>query len=178
MAAPARTRHLHPKTLRDNVLAGLGTPLTGRWEQVRLPFAIYAVIAITIAVASPDVFPVSLPPVWKVIVLPFLLVLYPSLIEEVVFRGLLLPQHLRDASPVRRFAAVALSTAVFTAWHPLNHFLINLSDTSIFLEPTFLLIVVALGFACGYSYLRTGSLWAPVLIHWATTVIWNLFFGR
>lgn len=143
-----------------------------------LPFAAYLVVALVVALSSMDVFPLSLPPLWKVLVLPPLLVIFPSLLEEAFFRGVLLPRSLAEAEPLNRFAAVSVSTAIFTVWHPLNHWLISFTDTSLFVEPAFLVIVVALGYACGYAYLRTRSLWAPILIHWATVVMWNLFFGR
>ena len=163
---------------RDNVHVGLTTTLARVWPRLMLPLASYSLVAVAVALNSQNIFPVSLPPLWKVLVMPVVLVVFPSLIEEVVFRGVLLPRKVADAPPVSRFAAVSVSTAIFTIWHPLNHWLIGLSDTSIFVEPAFLFIVVALGYACGYAYLRTGSLWAPIFIHWLTTVVWNLFFGR
>ena len=37
--------------------------------------------------------------------------------------------------------------------------------------------VATLGYTCGYAYLRSGSLRAPILIHWVTVVVWNLLFS-
>lgn len=83
-----------------------------------------------------------------------------------------------DRPPLVQFRWISLSSAVFVAWHPINHYLIGLTDTSLFVRPGFLIIVTMLGYGCGYLYLKTGSLWAPVALHWATTLIWNLFLGR
>lgn len=164
--------------LRNNVGEGLRTSLVGRWSKMWLPFVVYLLVALGVALSSMDLFPVSLPSFWKVLLLPPVLVVFPSLLEEVFFRGVLLPRRLADAQPFERFAAVTVSTAIFTVWHPINHWLLSFTDTSLFVEPAFLVIVVALGYACAYAYLRTGSLWAPIFIHWATVVMWNLFFGR
>ena len=89
---------------------------------------------------------------------------------------MLLPRSLLAAGPGRRLAAVSASTAVYVAAHPVSP-LLGWSESDIFLEPPVLLVVAALGYTLGYAYLRSGSLRAPVLIHWATVVVWNLFLG-
>lgn len=137
----------------------------------------YCVFALCLGLSS-GLLVVDTPTLFEVAVLPPLLLVYPCLIEESVFRGLLLPRSLLDASRRRRFALVSLSTGLFVLMHPLNALLIGLSDTSQFLEPAFLAIVAALGYTCGYLYLRSGSLWAPIAVHWASVVSWNLFLGR
>lgn len=103
--------------------------------------------------------------------------LLPCLIEESIFRGILLPPSLAHASTTRRAVAVISSTGLFVAMHPLNHWLVGLSDSA-FTNPTFLLIVALLGLTCAVQYLKTRSLWIPIATHWATVVAWNLFFGR
>lgn len=139
--------------------------------------AMYGCFALAVGLGAGLLRPEA-PSLFELLVLPFVLVLYPSLLEESVFRGLLLPRSLLGASAARRFLAVSASTALFVLMHPLNAWFIDLSDTSQFLEQSFLLIVTALGYACGYLYLRSGSLWAPMALHWATVVAWNLFLGR
>jgi predicted Abi (CAAX) family protease len=73
--------------------------------------------------------------------------------------------------------AIGWSTLLFVAWHPLNALTINPSAPALFLDPAFLLISAALGITCGYSYVVSKSLWVPVLIHWATVVVWVFFLG-
>lgn len=168
----ARTREY----VRDNLVAGLCSPTAATWAH--WPIAvIYGFFALAVGLGSGLLQP-EVPSWFELLVLPFLLVLYPSLIEESVFRGLMLPRSLLDASGWRRFLAVTASTALFVLMHPVNAWFIDVSNTSQFLEIPFLLIVTALGYACGYLYLRSGSLWAPVALHWATVVAWNLFLGR
>jgi membrane protease YdiL (CAAX protease family) len=114
------------------------------------------------------------PSLMRALVLPIVLVVFPSLIEEFIYRGLLLPRSLADASSTRRFWAVTGSTAVYVAAHPIVP-LIGLVDSDFFLSPWMLIVVAILGYTLGYSYIRSWSLWAPIVIHWATVVVWNLF---
>lgn len=158
------------------------------WSAVRQPLAntpaaTWALVPPYVAIAAGlgfgfGLFELGMPSVRDMIFFPLALIIFPSVVEEVFFRGLLLPRSLLEASPLRRFLAVTASTAVFVLFHPLNHWTLSLSETSLFVEPAFLVIVAALGYACGYAYLRSGSLRAPILIHWATVVVWNLFLGR
>ena len=137
----------------------------------------YGLVALGLGLASGLLEP-GLPVLWEVLVIPPLLMIYPSLIEETVFRGLLMPQSLAEAPRVRQIVAVLLSTTLFVAMHPLNHWLISLSDTAAFTGPTFLVIVTLLGLTCAVQRLKTGSLWLPIATHWTTVVAWNLFLGR
>ncbi len=163
--------------LRD-VIAGLRAPLPDlSLPSLAVPIAMYAAFALVVGFAGGLLRPEA--PTWfELTVLPPLLVVYPSLIEEVVFRGLLLPRRLMSAPPAKRLVAISISTALFVLMHPLNAWFVGLSDTSQFVTPTFLIIVTALGFTCGHLYLQTGSLRAPILLHWVTVVAWNLFLGR
>lgn len=159
-----------------NPIAGLRSR-PGADRQNSALFVLYGLFALVVGLGSGLLDP-SLPRWWEVLAIPPLLVLYPCLVEEFVFRGVLLPRSLQLASRQRQFAHVAGSTAVFVAMHPLNHWLVGLSDTSDFTDPWFLVIVTALGVTCAVQYLRSGSLWWPIATHWATVVAWNLFLGR
>ena len=110
-------------------------------------------------------------------VLPFTMFVFPALLEEAFFRGLLIPHpHTR---PSRRRLAwwVGCSTVVFTAWHPLNAWLINPGARTFFYDPWFLAIVLLLGVTCGITYVVSRSLWVPVVIHWGTVLMWVFFLG-
>ena len=65
----------------------------------------------------------------------------------------------------------------FTAWHPLNAWLLNPGGRTFFYDPWFLAIVFLLGLTCGATYVASRSLWVPVVIHWATVLIWVFFLG-
>ncbi len=47
----------------------------------------------------------------------------------------------------------------------------------LFLRPDFLAWTVALGLVCAVLRRRSGSLWPPVLLHWAAVVAWQGWLG-
>ncbi len=161
----------------ENVLESLrqrpGRLTPAEW----LAVAGYVALAAAIGFGT-GMFQLGWPSLGQLLILPPLLLLYPSIVEEALFRGLLLPRLLHEASVRAKALALVASTLIFVAWHPLNHYLIGISDTSLFIKPGFLVIVAALGLLSGYLSLRTRSLWPAILLHWATTVVWNLFLGR
>jgi len=112
--------------------------------------------------------------------MPLLLItlfVFPSLLEEAFFRGVLIPRNISERGAARSILAIAWSTLLFVAWHPVNALTINPSAPALFFDPAFLLMSAALGITCGYSYVVSKSLWVPVLIHWATVVVWVFFLG-
>lgn len=111
------------------------------------------------------------------VLLPLTLFVFPSLLEEAFFRGILIPRNIADSGAGKVTGAVAVSTIVFVAWHPLNALAFNHSAIPLFLDPWFLLIVCALGITCGYGYVVSRSVWVPVIIHWATVTVWVLLLG-
>ena len=111
------------------------------------------------------------------IVLPFSLFIFPSLLEEVFFRGILIPNNAATQNKRRIVAYIALSTAAFVLWHPVNALTINTPAAALFLNPTFLMIVALLGITCSVSYVFSRSLWTPIIIHWLTVVVWVIFLG-
>lgn len=110
-------------------------------------------------------------------VLPILLFVFPSLLEEVFFRGLLIPRNVLSSGPGKAAWSVAISTLVFVAWHPFNALLFNPTAVPLFLDPWFLIIVCAMGVTCGWAYVVSRSIWVPVIIHWAAVTVWVLFLG-
>ncbi len=108
--------------------------------------------------------------------LPLTLFLFPSLLEELVFRALLIPIS-KERKPGRKLLFIAISTILFVAWHPFNALTINPGAQYFFLNPHFLVIVAALGITCSYTYIESESLWVPVLIHWLTVIVWVFMLG-
>jgi predicted Abi (CAAX) family protease len=112
--------------------------------------------------------------------MPFLLVtlfIFPSLLEEAFFRGILIPMETITQSANQIIFVITRSALLFVLWHPFNAFLFNHDAIKFFYDPAFLLIVAALGITCSYSYIISKSIWIPVLIHWVTVIIWVFFFG-
>jgi predicted Abi (CAAX) family protease len=109
--------------------------------------------------------------------LPITLFIFPSLLEEAFFRGLLIPRDILISGVASAVRAGAFSTVAFVLWHPLNALVVNHTAIPLFLDPWFLVITCALGITCSYSYVVSRSVWVPVIIHWATVSVWVLLLG-
>lgn len=110
-------------------------------------------------------------------VLPILLFVFPSLLEEAFFRGVLIPRNILASGHLKATRSVAISTLAFVLWHPFNALAFNPTAVSLFLNPWFLVIVCAMGVTCGYGYVLSRSIWVPVIIHWAAITVWVVFLG-
>lgn len=109
--------------------------------------------------------------------MPFTLLVFPCLLEEFFFRGLLIPRKIFEARLAVKIVFVVVSAILFTLWHPLNAYLFNHGAQPFFYNPYFLVIVFILGVCCGISYILSKSLWVPIFYHWLTVVIWVLLLG-
>lgn len=109
--------------------------------------------------------------------LPFILFVFPSLLEEAFFRGVLIPRNILESGQAKAAWSVVISTLVFVAWHPFNALTFNPTAVPLFLDPWFLVIVAAMGLTCGCAYVLSRSIWVPVIIHWAAVTVWVLFLG-
>ena len=109
--------------------------------------------------------------------LPLSLVIFPCIPEEIFFRGLLLPHKKHNIKFPNYFVYSVVSIILFVAWHPFNAYLFNNSAIPLFTDLYFLLIVFLLGIVCTITYLQSGSLWIPILLHWLTVFSWVFFLG-
>lgn len=111
---------------------------------------------------------------------PFLalaLLISPSIVEEVVFRGLLVPRNILERGSFWVGLAIIWSTLPYVLSHPLGALTTSPEAKPFFLDRAFLVIVTLLGITCAYSYIVSGSLWHPILIHWVTVLVWVFFLG-
>jgi predicted Abi (CAAX) family protease len=98
----------------------------------------------------------------------------PAIVEEVLFRALLMPSALDGVEPLSMVPWVALSVGVFVAWHGLTLGLRRGGDLHMrWADPRLLLQVSLLGLACALAYVVSGSLWPAVGIHWLAVVVWR-----
>lgn len=105
------------------------------------------------------------------------LLLRPALVEELVFRGLLLPRN-ASAVPRRRvLTASVVSLSLFVVSHPINGFLFRNAALGLFTNPWFLVLATLLGVMCTAAYLASGSVWPGVVAHWLTVAIWIVLLG-
>ena len=112
-----------------------------------------------------------------VYILPFTMIVMPALLEESVFRGLMVPRDALMHGRVRTSVYLAVSTLLFVIWHPVNALLYNHGAIELFLNPFFLIMVGLLGLACGVGYIVSKSLWVPIIIHWITVMVWVILLG-
>ncbi len=141
-----------------------------------LPFPIFGLFALGIGFSS-GLFDYGLLEGKIVFFLPFTLLVFPSFIEEVFFRGLLIPNDARLRGGRKILIYLLSSTSFFVLWHPIAALVINPAARTFFLNPCFLLIAALLGSACGISYVLSRSLWVPIIMHWLTVVAWVIFLG-
>jgi predicted Abi (CAAX) family protease len=114
---------------------------------------------------------------WRLLVVTLLLAIRPALLEEMIFRAILLPHPAQDY-PLRITLLWAMfGLVVFVLSHPVNGLFIRKIASSVFTDPLFLFFAGLVGIACTVAYLVSGSIWPPMLIHWAVVTPWILFFG-
>ena len=119
-----------------------------------------------------------LPRCWRWPPLPQLLrrgagyLLMPAFVEELLFRGLLLPQPLEGVAPAAMAAWIGLSVGLFVLYHPLAGRLWYPEGRELFERAPFLQECALLGLACALAYALSGSLWWAVLIHWLAVTLW------
>jgi len=109
--------------------------------------------------------------------LTLLLFFTPALLEEIIFRVLLLPYP----TELNRFwptlGAMTLSLILFVIYHPLHAWLLYKPGRPLFFQPHFLTLAALLGLGATILYWLTGSLWLITLFHWAIVVTWLLLLG-
>lgn len=162
--------------LLSNLVKGLLTSPFNAPFKTWLLVLIYAAIALALGLGTGLL---QVDPINKewVPLLALVLLISPSLIEEIVFRGLLIPRDVLQRGSLCTALAIGYSTILYVILHPLSALTIRPEAKPIFLDPVFLAIVTLLGLTCGYSYAISKSLWIPILIHWATVVVWVFLLG-
>eukprot|EP00850_Spirogloea_muscicola_P004820 SM000021S06453 [mRNA] locus=s21:288644:290176:- [translate_table: standard] len=102
----------------------------------------------------------------------------PCLLEESAFRVLPNPHPREPVSALRRALWGIASLVLYVLWHPLNAWLLTPIMRPIFYDPHFLVVTTLLGLACTILFFRTGSVWPPVFLHWATVTVWLTLGGK
>ena len=154
------------------------TPDSRTWLACALVYATFLLIAGSIGLASGLLHPTT-PQLSasEALGAGVLMLIHPALVEEIVFRGLLLPRDRRTMSRSRLFVIVASALAVYVASHPLNAWLFRPDVLGLFASPVYLVLAALLGLACTIAYFISRSIWPPVMIHWLTVLAWIFFLG-
>jgi len=115
---------------------------------------------------------------WRSIFSTMLVTLiFPSLIEESLFRVMLLPHPEENLSTDTIVLWSAVSLVIFILAHHLNALWVLKSRRNTFWDFSFLALAGLLGLVCTFAYLYSGSFWLPVILHWLVVLIWLLCFG-
>jgi predicted Abi (CAAX) family protease len=101
----------------------------------------------------------------------------PAIIEEIIFRVVLLPHPIENASTGLWLVWGLISLFLFVIYHPLNAKTFYKQGNPTFFKPTFLILTALLGLCCTIAYGWTGSLWIIVIIHWIVVVSWLFLLG-
>jgi predicted Abi (CAAX) family protease len=153
--------------------AFLRLPSTEAWLYSAVLLFVYTLISLPIGIKL-GFLKVEILSSWKTAVRVLLVAfIAPSLVEEIFFRVLLLPNSTEVVSPAVRWFFVCLSLVIFVGYHPLN----VLAGCGTFRNPVFLFLAALLGIICTSAYLQSGSLWPPVILHWLIVVVWLLVLG-
>jgi len=111
-----------------------------------------------------------------IFILPISLFIFPSFLEEIFFRGLLLPYNLKYKNLRTIIFYILLSTILYTSIHLIYAWL-NPISAIYFTNIYFLSIVFFLGLTCSVAYVYSQSLWLPVIIHWLTVLVWVILLN-
>ena len=101
----------------------------------------------------------------------------PGILEELVFRVILLPQPSENLTFQTISIWSLISLLLFVIYHPLNGITFFAAGRETFFNPVFLFLAALLGLICTVAYLRSGSIWISVVIHWLIVVTWLLCLG-
>jgi len=115
---------------------------------------------------------------WKVISRLILITLFlPVTAEEVFFRVLLLPHKTEQASLAYQWIFGSISLALFIIYHPLNATFFIKNARTTFSSFAFLTSAAILAIVCTIAYLKSGSIYPPITLHWIFVLGWLLGLG-
>jgi predicted Abi (CAAX) family protease len=115
---------------------------------------------------------------WKIILRIVLITLFlPATAEEAFFRVLLLPHKFEQASPANIYFFGSISLILFIIYHPLNATFFVRNARATFSSFVFLTSVAVLGIVCSIAYLKSGSIYPPIILHWFFVLGWLLGLG-
>jgi predicted Abi (CAAX) family protease len=157
--------------LRRLGLAGRLLPSRRQWLEVFLLVAALTAAAGPLALQSGLIGTTfTLTPAAILLLAPRVLIA-PALFEETLFRVVLNPHPKEVSSGGARWGSALASLGGYVLVHPLVGLVLP-SVRPVFGSPAFLAITFLLGATCLAAYLRTGSIWPPVVIHWLTVILW------
>lgn len=161
------------------IVAALTTiPDRRTWGRCALLYLVFLIIALPIGLMTKLLHPgAPAIPALQLLTTALVVFVHPALVEEFIFRVLLLPRDARAVSRTRLVALVVTSLALYVASHPVNAILFRPQARALFESPAYLTLAALLGATCTAAYFVSRSIWPPVLIHWLTVVAWLFALG-
>jgi predicted Abi (CAAX) family protease len=105
------------------------------------------------------------------------LFLMPALVEEILFRLLLIPHPIETPTSTDTWLWSIISLILFIIYHPLNALTLYPQGKPTFMDWRFLTLASLLGIVCTSIYSMSGSIWLSVIIHWVAVWCWLKLFG-
>jgi predicted Abi (CAAX) family protease len=102
----------------------------------------------------------------------------PCMVEETVFRVLLLPHPAENASAVTWWLWAVAGVILFVLYHPIKAPLVPSAERrAVYRNGTFLWMAGVVGTVCTMLYAVSGSLWPPMALHYAVVAAWVFCLG-
>jgi predicted Abi (CAAX) family protease len=156
----------------------LTLPTIDDWIWTAILLVIFLLIVIPLGFKL-KLLKVEIPKVsWRVIFRLILITLFlPATAEEVFFRVLLLPHKTEQASLAYQWISGSISLILFIIYHPLNATLFIRNARMTFSSFTFLTSAAILAIVCTIAYLKSGSVYPSITLHWIFVLGWLLRLG-
>ncbi|MEL7038867.1 MAG: CPBP family glutamic-type intramembrane protease [Cyanobacteria bacterium J06592_8] len=150
------------------------TPLDWQdWQIVILSLCVYGLVALPLGFLSGFLqFHPIMRSHWAVLIDLVKVFFFPALVEEIIFRVILIPHPFETVSIGTWIFWIVLSLGLFIIYHPLNALTFYPPGNPIFFNSIFLILAGLLGLICAIVYRLTGSLWGIVIIHGLVVFIW------
>jgi predicted Abi (CAAX) family protease len=164
--------------LLTRILGAIALPTARDWWVTGLMLLIYAAIAMPLGFQQ-RFLKVQLwrTATWHYALLALRLLVMPALVEELIFRVLLLPYPRAGVTEQSWLIWAVCSLVVFIAYHPINAKTFYKPGNPTFMQPIFWVLTGFLGVACTIAYFLTGSLLTITLIHWIVVMVWLMLLG-
>lgn len=101
----------------------------------------------------------------------------PALIEELITRVWLVPHPSENTTKRWRYWVIFGALVFYVVIHPINGLIQGGFMGELFTRADYIFLVTILGIACHISYQRTGSIWAPTMIHALVVTAWIIMRG-
>jgi uncharacterized protein len=122
--------------LVENLLKGLKTKPVKLSTNIVISVIFFALISILYGFIS-GLFQLNIIQSKLIFILPFTLFIFPSFLEEIFFRGILIPNNIKEKNILTIFIYIFISTILFVLWHPINALTINQGAQNFFLDGRF-----------------------------------------